>query len=216
MSQRDRFIDNSLVRIRSRLNTPSALPLSEAHLAVSPAAPEPVAPAAPVDGAWEREQRQALQRRIDEFRALRRDVAARLTERVAAIPEELRIEGERLEELRHALDKYSALLDQLESIDDNRWARERDCGPAVGTAMRQVEGARLEYLRISAKLAALQRESAAAESPARTGFSSLMPELSSLSWAQGFRLGLCLGLPVIIGVMISALMVALTFILLWK
>jgi len=213
MSRQNQFIDGNLVRIRGRLG--AVAPTVSQASSETPAAETPSAAAPPVEAAWEREHRQALLRRAEEFRALRRDVAARLTEKLAAIPEELRLEEERLAELREALSKFSALLDRLENIDDSTWDRRRDFGQELGVAMRQLEGTRLEYLRLNSKLAALQREAAAADSNVRTG-ASLAPELNSLTWRQGFRLGLCLGLPVILGVVLGAIIVSLTFILLWK
>jgi hypothetical protein len=218
MPRRDRFIDGNLVKIRGRLNTPTGeypvpeeAPAASADVPAAVAAPEP----RPADLAYERERRQALGRRADEFRALRRDVLARLTEKLAAIPEEIRIEEERMAELREALGKFAALMDRLEAIDDSGWIADRDFGAALGAAMRQVEGARLEHMRINAKLAALQRESAAADNSGRS-LAGLLPEFNSLSWRQGFRIGLCLGFPVILGVIAGALIVALTFILLWR
>lgn len=221
MSRRDRFIDGNLVQIRRRLNPATGeWPAASAEAPGGAPGEAPVAAAAEsrpaVDPAWERERRQALLKRADEFRALRRDVAARLTEKLAAFPEEIRIEEERMAELRDAMGKFADLLDRLAAIDDHGWTREADFGPALGSAMRQAEGARLEFLRINAKLAALQRESAAAENLSRAGGSSLIPELNSLSWQQGFRLGLILGLPVILGAILAALIVALTFLVLWR
>jgi len=218
MPRRDRFIDRNLVQIRGRLApAPGETPAAEAPGAAPAASPGPAPETRPaVDPAWERERRQSLLKRADEFRALRRDVAARLAEKMAAIPEEIRIEEERMAELREAMGKFASLLDRLEAIDDHGWSRDADFGPDLGAAMRQAEGARLEYLRINAKLAALQRESAAAENAGRPGGGSFVPELDSLTWAQGFRLGLVLGLPVILGAILAALIVAITFILLWR
>jgi hypothetical protein len=219
MPRRDRFIDGNLVKIRGHLNTQTGeYPAAEEPPSVPPGAAGPAAGAEPrpaVDPAWARERRQALARRADEFRALRRDVSARLVEKLAAIPEEIRIEEERMAELRDALGKFAALLDRLEAVDDSSWNQDCDFGAALGVAMRQAEGARLEHMRINAKLAALQRESAAADNSGRS-LAALLPEFSSLSWRQGFRLGLCLGLPVILGVIAGALIVAITFILLWR
>lgn len=147
----------------------------------------------------------ALLRRWDEFRLTRKDVTGRLSEKIASIPEEIKISENYVKELRDALEKFAGMLDGLEAIDDSKWDK-NNFASDLGIAMKKLENTRLELLRLSAKLAALQRESNAVEADSGKPF---LLELTSLSLSQGFRLGIIFLLPLIVGLLAAAFILAI-------
>lgn len=152
----------------------------------------------------DREWRKSLQRRWDEFRLLKKDMTGKLSEILASVPEEIRIEEQRINELREALEKYASLLDSINTIDDSKWNSD-NFSSDLGVAMKKLENARLEHIRLSAKLAVLQRESNAAESSSNLSF---LPELNSLSLGQAFRLGMRFSLPLIFALILLAIILS--------
>jgi len=202
---KNKFVDNDLMRIRGKLSEVSgetANGIAELNGDDTSEGKVP-SPVRLENQNLEREKRKALYKRWEEFRNLRREVAARLSEKQAAIPEEIRIEELRIAELRSALERFAGMLDELGAIDDSAWDKKADFGADLGLAVKQVDNMRLEYLRLTAKLAALQRESDAAENLPKQV--SMLPELNSLSLKQGFRLGLIFFLPLILTILIAAI-----------
>jgi hypothetical protein len=207
--QKNGFVGLELIKIRNRLS--EAKDSGMRH----PESAEPILEKTegslppPPDSSKDREWKKALERRWDEFRTIKRDFTGRITESLSSIPEEMRIARKQSEELQKALEKFASLLDELENIDDTKWSKD-NFSSELGFAIRKVENVRLEYLRITAKTRALQREGTAAEGdPAR----NLIPEIHSVSWAQGFRIGGVFFMPLIIGMLVSAMILAISIFL---
>lgn len=152
----------------------------------------------------DRERRKSLQRRWDEFRLLKKDMTGKLSEILASVPEEIRIEEQRIDELRESLEKYASLLDSINTIDDSKWDSD-NFSSDLGASMKKLENARLEHIRLSAKLAVLQRESNAAESSSGLSF---LPELNSISLGQAFKLGMQFSLPLIFALILLAIILS--------
>lgn len=209
--QKNGFVGLELIKIRSRLSEAKEKDLSvkQPERADSPVEKEEKTLPLPSDSSNDREWRKALDRRWDEFRAIKRDFTGRITESLASLPEEIRIAKEQTEELQKALEKFASLLDEIERIDDTRWNRD-NFSSELGAAIRKAENVRLEYLRISAKLQALHREGNAAEGDSGR---NLIPEINSVSWLQGFRIGGVFFMPLIIGMLVSALILAISIFL---
>jgi hypothetical protein len=208
--QKNGFVGLELIKIRNRLSEAQDSGMKNMGKVDFPAEKdeETLPPSLP-DLSRDREWNKALDRRWDEFRVIKRDFTGRITESLAALPEEIRIAKDQTGELQKALEKFTSLLDEIENIDDTKW--NRDNFPSeLGLAIKKVENVRLEYLRITAKLHALQREGNAAEvDSSRT----LIPEIHSVSWAQGFRIGVVFFAPLIIGMLVSALILAISIFL---
>lgn len=199
---RDDFVDSKLVKIRDRLAGASEDKKQGDEKAVFSK------DASNISGYYDKKNREwttALLRRWDEFRLTRKDVTGRLSEKIASIPEEIKISETYIEELRDALEKFAGLLDGLEAIDDSKWNK-NNFASDLGVAMKKLENTRLELLRLSAKLAALQRESNAVEADSGKTF---LLELTSLSLSQGFRLGVIFLLPLILGLLATAFILAI-------
>lgn len=208
--QKNGFIGFELIKIGKRLSETKDSGIKHLEKLDSPAEkigePLPL----PSDSSKDREWKKALDRRWDEFRIIKRDFTGRITESLASLPEEIRIAKDQTAELQKALEKFASLLDEIENIDDTKW--NRDNFPSeLGFAIRKVENVRLEYLRITAKLQALKREGNAAEG-GNSG-RSLIPEINSVSWAQGFRIGVIFFTPLIIGMLVSTVILAVSIFL---
>ena len=209
--QKNGFVGLELIKISSRLAEAKDKESGIKHLEKTDSpeetAEQPLPP--PPDSSRDREWKKALDRRWDEFRIIKRDFTGRITESLASLPEEIRIAKEQTDELQKALEKFASLLDQMESIDDTKWNRD-NFSSELGVAIRKVENVRLEYLRITAKLQALQREGNAAEGDSGR---TLIPEIHSVSWAQGFRIGTVFFMPLIIGMLVAAVILAISIFL---
>ncbi|MCX6985144.1 MAG: hypothetical protein NT118_10405 [Lentisphaerae bacterium] len=208
--QKNGFVGLELIKIRNRLSEAQDSGMKNPEKAgFHTEKTEEALPPPPPDSSRDREWKKALDRRWDEFRIIKRDFTGRITESLASLPEEIRIAKEQTGELQKALEKFASLLDEIENIDDTKW--NRDNFPSeLGFAIRKVENVRLEYLRITAKLQALQREGNAAEGDSGR---NLIPEIHSVSWAQGFRIGVVFFAPLIIGMLVSALILAISIFL---
>lgn len=207
--QKNGFVGLELIKIRNRLSEAKDSGIKHPEKTDFPAEKTEQTLPPPADSSRDREWKKALDRRWDEFRIIKRDFTGRITESLASLPEEIRIAKDQAAELQKALEKFASLLDEIENIDDTKW--DRDNFPSeLGFAIRKVENVRLEYLRTTAKLQALQREGNAAEGDScRT----LIPEIHSVSWAQGFRIGVVFFMPLIIGMFVSALILAISIFL---
>ena len=210
--QKNGFVGTELIKIRSRLSEATSHGEQEAagQKPAQQAPSHPVVPPPHQDTVVDKEWRKALERRWDEFRTGKRDFTGRLAESLSALPEEIRLAKEHAEQLQRAMEKYAHLLDEIESIDDSKWNKE-NFASELSTSMRRVEHIRLEYLRMTSKLQAIQRESNAAEG--RESGGPVIPEIYSVSWKQGFKIGLAFMMPLIITIAVAALVIAIAMLL---
>ncbi len=231
MFQKKGFVDNNLIKIKDKLSeasssklgartehsvlenggmsphTPSNEPTVNPSLSRLSATPQKVSD-------LRMETLAAIKIRRDEFRLLKRDLCGKLSEKLSSFPEDIKITERRLEELKNAIEKFASFLDELKITDEDTWSADTSQSD-IGKACRKAEHIRLEYIRICAKLFALQRESSAAEMEL-VSRNSLIPELSSISLNQGFKIGLFLFLPVIVTILLAAIMLCLAYIIALK
>ncbi len=207
--QKNGFVGLELIKMRNRLSEAKDSGIKYPDITDSSMEKTGETLPLPPDPSRDREWKKALDRRWDEFRVIKRDFTGRITESLASLPEEIRIAKDQTAELQKALEKFASLLDDMGNIDDTKW--NRDNFPSeLGSAIKKVENVRLEYLRINARLQALQREGNAAEGDSGR---TLIPEIHSVSWAQGFRIGVVFSTPMIIGMIVSALIIAISIFL---
>ncbi|HCE43775.1 MAG TPA: hypothetical protein DET40_09520 [Lentisphaeria bacterium] len=203
--QKNGFVGAELIKMRSRLSEATSHGEKEAVQDKSAQPKQPhVQP--PPETIMDKEWKKATEKRWDEFRILKRDFTGRLTESLSALPEEIRLAKDHAEQLQRALEKFAHLLDEIESLDDSKWNKD-SLSSELPSAIRRVEHIRLEYLRITSKLKAIQRESSAAEGS--DSGRSFIPEICSVSWTQGFKIGLIFFMPIIIVLALSTLVLAI-------
>jgi hypothetical protein len=165
----------------------------------------------PLPSPAKNELRLMIEKRKNEFKLLKRDVSEKLCEKISSISEDIKITSRRGDELKNAAEKFASILDEIKNMDESLW---NDDTPQseIGRACKTVENARLEYIRINARLSTLQRESTAAEMDTKSN-PSIIPELASLSLKQGFRIGLFICLPLIIIILFSAIIICAAYLL---
>jgi len=203
--QKNGFVGAELIKIRSRLSEATSHGEKEA-VQDKTAHPQPPQAYPSPQNAMDKEWKKAVERRWDEFRSIKRDFTGRLTESLAALPEEMRLAKDHAEQLQRALEKFAHLLDEIETIDDSKWNKD-NLSSELSSSIRRVEHIRLEYLRITSKLKAIQRESSAAEGV--DSGRSIIPEICSVSWRQGFKIGLVFFMPILIVLALSTLVLAI-------
>lgn len=153
----------------------------------------------------EEERKNALQARRMEFQKVKRDVAGRLTEKLAVLPKTIEDYRGRADNLEKSVEVLEKLLNELNALDDSQWD-EYDFSTQLANAMKKVENTRLEFFRLSAKF---EENSGEGASESLQGYHSILPEILSLSFKQLFRFGLCLCLPLIIALICTAFIVAI-------
>jgi DNA repair ATPase RecN len=235
MFQKQGFVDHSLIKIKDRLseastaksapkNEKDALQQQEAgigapHL-VSATPPPPPLPSGGTKTAFASAVRDetvaALSKRKEEFRLLKRDISEKFAEKLSSFPEDIRVTERRIEELKSATEKFATLIDELKGIDEHCWD-ENTPHSEIGRACRKAENARLEFIRVCARLSALQRESSAAEEmDSGRGGGSIVHELSSMSFKQGLKMGFLLSLPLVAAILAGAVILAIGYIIALK
>jgi DNA repair ATPase RecN len=215
------FVDSSLIKIKDKLSEASYQQFAGNKTAVDEERRQPPTPLPSVKTELSkqvkieetpvktRELFAALEKRKNEFRLLKRDVCEKLCEKTSSFPEDIKISERRLNELKNGIEKFAGILDELKGINESSWD-DNTVQSELGKAYKKVENARLEYIRVCARLSALQRESSAAEMGEKDD-PSLIPKLASLSLKQGFKIGLFISLPLIIAILLAALIICAAY-----
>ena len=157
----------------------------------------------------EREWKKALFKRWDEYRALRRDVILKLNELISSIPENVKDSEKHILDLRSAENRLKTVLASIEELDDSQWNRQ-SFSKDLADAMRKVENARMDFMITNSKLSIGENKLQTTQTPvASNSNNSIIHELTSLSFKQAFRLGFAFFAPLIIGLMVAALIIAI-------
>lgn len=206
---KEKFVDGNLVKIREQLareNLPDND--SSSNDPVATPARRASASAATSTSINDREWKKAIFRRWDEFRSLRRDVIVTLNELISDIPDSINSEEKRIAELKSAQVRLKSILEGIEAIDDSLWDR-HSLISELPSAMRKIENARMDSMLISAKYAD-KRGNADVVSGASKN-SSVIHELNSLTFSQGFKLGLGFFFPLILGIIVSVMIFSIFY-----
>lgn len=153
----------------------------------------------------ERKFDQALQARHEEFRKLKRDISARYAETIAALSEKLDGMKNSAVYIEHTLEFISGKQQELDSLDDD-WGAENYTAQ-LAAAMKTLDNLRLELIRQNSRLAEKTSTGGNGNDNSRTS-TSLLPELSSLSFKQLFRMGSIFMLPLILTTGLGAMIIA--------
>lgn len=154
----------------------------------------------------ERKFDQALQSRHEEFRKLKRDISARYAETVATLSEKLDSMKNSTVYIEHSLEFISGKQQELDALDDD-WGTENYTAH-LAAAMKTLDNLRLELIRQNSRLAEKTSTGGNGGENSRSP-ASLLPELSSLSFRQLFRMGAMFMLPLILTTGLGAIIIAL-------
>ena len=151
----------------------------------------------------EKEWKKAVFNRWDDFKNLKVDILRRIVKLETTIPEEMNTCEQYFNELHNASEKIVALRQKVESISDSDWTRHNFTNE-LGIAMRELEKYRIEFMMINAKIA--KKDSPATQISNSAAANNFIHELSSLTFAQCFRLGLGFFMPLMIAVIFATLL----------
>ena len=155
------------------------------------------------------EWKKALFRSWDEFKVARREAVSQLRGIVESIPGMVASSERRVRDLRVAEEKLREILLAIEAIDDSTWNRS-SLQAELAKAARKVESAKIEAMLFNSKLGESKGGGGiAAASQARD--TSFLHELTSLTFTQAAKLGWGFLFPLILGVLIGALTIALFY-----
>ena len=154
----------------------------------------------------EKERRNAVKRRSNEFVNARRDMMSRLTQSLATIPDDIETCDLKVKMLNKYKEIYEDLLVRIEPLDESAWS-EDNYTAELGRAMKVIENTRLEYLSSNTRLEKILNgdEVAVAHQQA------LIADLASLSFGQLFRMGIIFSLPIVIGMILAALIISISY-----
>ena len=206
---KEKFVDNNLVRIRGRLNEDNSKDLnsvgdSPAPLPLSSPAKTPAKTGVSIN---DREWKKALFKRWDEFTVLKRDVVVKLNELLDTLPFEAKKAEKRIEKLRKSEDKVRKILADIEAVTDSDWDR-HSFSQELAAAMRMVENARMECMLIAGLVDGEKNNTSASVAGGDRSGTSVIHELTSLSFGQAFKLGIGFFFPLILGIIAAALLLA--------
>ncbi len=145
----------------------------------------------------------ALQMRHEEYRKLKRDISTRYAESIAAMSEKLAGLNASTEAVNSALELITEKQREIDGLQEE-WDNENYTAE-LAAAMKTLENLRLELIRQNSRLA--EKTSGSGNGTTANGSSSLLPELSSLSFKQLARMGFMFFSPLLITLLIVAIII---------
>ena len=168
----------------------------------APPVPPPPPPPQPVVS---KQLSEAMQRRVNDFRLSRRDLAVRITESLAGIDWEIADSERRLQELRPRREQLASIAAELNKESP------LDVDGAVTQSQIAVESRRLDELRLDAcrriaeSSATTQSIPIQAQKQKPSSFDSI--DLGSVTFGQLCRIGWGVFFPFIVSVILAALLI---------
>ncbi len=198
----DKFVDTTgLYRIKDKIAsaTETAAVDSEAGQSQEKEAKQPVESKAK---SRDRQFDRALQMRHEEYRKLKRDISARYAESIATMTEKLSSLNASAEAVNASLKLVTEKQHEIDALQDE-WDTENYTAE-MAAAMKTLENLRLELIRQNSRLA----EKTSGGNGGTAGVSSsLLPELSSMSFKQLARMGFMFFSPLLITLLITAIII---------
>ena len=204
MSRKD-YISDGLIHIRDRLKTyekgnehdASVLPqISEEQIAQEVRG-ETVKSTEP-----DKKFVRALQKRHEEYLKAKKDLHNKITEAMAALPEDQKKFKFYEEETANLYELCRKMSDEINELTEKDGQNEEDSA-ALADACRKIENSRLEFIRQNARYNKLMPH----QSHASGGAKSMLPEINSMTFLQLFRLGFAFSLPVAVAIFIGAIII---------
>ena len=160
-----------------------------------------------------RRRKKAIERRQVEYNNARRDLITRVAKSLAVLPEEVEHAEKRIKVYESTMEHCRQLKSRLESLKDIIPGSDFD-DIELGRLMKELENSRLDYMSAMEKMKKITSAGTDtnSSSSASGGFAL---ELASLSFKQMFMIGLAFCMPLMIVVFISALIVALTYLIIY-
>ena len=186
-----RFIDRNLIKIKDRLSTKTSSPSTPNEITIFEKSTQVAAASAAIN-----ETKIAITQRYEEYLRTKRDVLGTLSKLIPILDEKAHAYERFLDASRKMKEKLSALLAGINSIAEDEW-KEKDLTAELAKAMRSIENARLEILRIHLK----------GEIHPDEPHNAVQEQRQDLTSARPFALvkaGFYFFLPLILGLLIAA------------
>ncbi len=205
MSRKD-YISDGLIHIRDRLKTyekgnehdASVLPqISEEQIAQEVRG-ETVKSTEP-----DKKFVRALKKRHEEYLKAKKDLHNKITEAMAALPEEQKKFKFYEEETANLYELCRKMSDEINELTEKDGQNEEDSA-ALADACRKIENSRLEFIRQNARYNKLMPHQSHASGG---GAKNLLPEINSMTFLQLFRLGFAFSLPVATAIFLGAIII---------
>ncbi len=155
----------------------------------------------PVKGKLDKEYLKALAERKEEFIHKRSDLIKRIKLNLNKLPNDIQKYEKSLTESRSAQRKLEFILNKVNALNEKEWDK-YDYTLELAEAIRVIENSRLELFAFQQNTDCLVEENIPGLQKENTG--SLMPELTSLSFGQIFKMGIGFFLPLIIGILLAS------------
>lgn len=202
MSERN-FIGKQLINIKDRMpgKTGSPLPAGQKTPASVKEEVRDVQSVLMID----KEFGKAIHARKGDYLKTKNVVAKMLGDTFARLGKEIAMLEQKNKMYLDSANLIKQLLEEILKIDESKWNPD-DFSLELSEAGRVVERARLENIILNEKLNLKKADKSGSED--KSGFSIL--DIVSLSFSQVFKLGFGLFLPLIIGVIAAAVIIAIT------
>ena len=202
MSERN-FIGKQLINIKDRISGKAGFPLSVQRKTTELVKEEvKEVPSAPI---FDKEFIKAIHSQKEDYLKTKNVVTKVLGDTFTGLEKEIAMMEQKKKIYSDSADSVKKLLEEISRIEESKWSSD-DFSLELSEAGRVVERARLENIILNEKLNLRKMEESSGE--VKGGFSVL--DIVSLSFSQVFKLGFCFSLPLMIGVVVAALIIAIT------
>ena len=154
----------------------------------------------------DKEYFKALVERKKEFTHKKNDILKRIKENLEKLPIDIERYEKQLAESKKIKEKLTFLVETIDTINEKEWDK-KDFSLDLANAMKKVENSRLELFTLQQKTNCLLEDNIPGLEKNQNSF---VPELTSLSPGQIFKLGASFFFPLIIGLLLTGLLISIT------
>ena len=153
----------------------------------------------------DKEYLKALSDRKKEFIRTRSDVLSRIKKNLEKLPTDIQRHKKNLTESIKIKEKLTFLFENINAVKEKEWDK-KNFSLDLASAMKKVENARLELFSMQQKTNCILEEDIPGLAKNKNSF---VPELTSLSAWQIFKLGLSFFFPLIIGLILTGILISI-------
>ena len=149
--------------------------------------------------------KKALISREAEYRRLKKGVTDKISETLIKLEHDEDLQQNIISENLSTKEKLNTILQSIENINDENW-NENNFSYNLTESIKTVENGRLELLKQQIKNDTLNTDVEISQK--KNEINSLLPDLTSLTFFQLSRLGFYFFLPLILGLIITAIIIS--------
>jgi hypothetical protein len=153
----------------------------------------------------DKEYSKALVERRKEFIHKRSDILKRIKLNLEKLPHDIEKYEKLLSESRNVKGKLIFLVESINTTKEKEWDK-KDFSIDLANAMKKIENARLELFTLQQKTDCLLKDDIPGLEKNRNSF---VPELTSLSAGQIFKLGMSFFFPLVIGLLLTGILISI-------